>query len=332
MNFFLTLKKLSEKKDLSEEEAEFAMQKILQGNISNSNIASFLTALKLKGETVEEIVSFAKTMRKNAIMFTSNASHLIDNCGTGGDNSRTFNVSTCSAFVAAGAKASVAKHGNKSVSSNSGSADALNQLGINTQLSATQAKKQLEKIGITFLFAPIFHPAMKNVANVRRELGFKTVFNILGPLTNPANAKRQLIGVYDETVLQKMAKAIQLLGTEKTLLVSSDIDEISLTAPTKIFEVQKGKLKKSVLFPKQFGFEKTKLNELQAKNPRESAKKILDILKGKEGPARNIVLLNAGATIYSSGISANIKQGISLAEKSIDSGKALQKLEQMRRF
>lgn len=326
-DFSFILAKLIAKKDLQQEEAEFALQEIMHGKINNSQIAAFLTALKIKGETFEEIAALAETMRKNAITLNPKVNQLIDTAGTGGDNSRTFNISTCAAFVACGAGAGVAKHGNRAASSKSGSADVLEKLGINISIDSKTAEKQLEAIGITFLFAPAFHPAMKHVAPVRKELGFKTVFNILGPLTNPASAKRQLIGVYDKLLLKKMAEVLKILKTEKALVVSSDIDEISLSDDTKIYEISNNEIKNYTIRPEDFGFKRASLDSIRVEDKSKSAETILNVLKGEISTARDIVLLNAGAALYVSSIANSIKQGVSLAQKSIDSGKAMEKLK-----
>jgi len=332
MEFLQILHKLIDKENLTDDEAAFALEEIMQGKINNAQIAAFLTGLKIKGESIEEIAAFVKIMRKNAINFFPKVKNLVDTAGTGGDGSKTFNISTCAAFVAAGAGANVAKHGNRAASSKSGSADVLEELGINSITEPTIAEKQLEGIGITFLFAPAFHHAMKFVAPVRKELGFKTVFNILGPLTNPAGAKRQLIGAYDKSLLKKLAEVLKLLGTEKTLLVSSDIDEISICSETELYEITNGEIKNYNIIPEDFGFKRASLDAIRVEDKTKSAEVLLNVLKGRDGAARDIVLLNSGAAIYASGIANNIQQGISLAEKSIDSGKALEKLELLRNF
>src|SRR3989338_660743 len=332
MEFLQILHKLIDKENLTDDEAAFALEEIMQGKINNAQIAAFLTGLKIKGESIEEIAAFVKIMRKNAINFFPKVKNLVDTAGTGGDGSKTFNISTCAAFVAAGAGANVAKHGNRAASSKSGSADVFEELGINSITEPTIAEKQLEGIGITFLFAPAFHHAMKFVAPVRKELGFKTVFNILGPLTNPAGAKRQLIGAYDKSLLKKLAEVLKLLGTEKTLLVSSDIDEISICSETELYEITNGEIKNYNIIPEDFGFTRSSLDAIRVEDKTKSAEVLLNVLKGRDGAARDIVLLNSGAAIYASGIANNIQQGISLAEKSIDSGKALEKLELLRNF
>lgn len=332
MEFLTILNKVIAGSNLSEQEAAAALQQIMEGKINATQMAAFLTALKVKGETAEEIAAFAKTMRKNGIRIAPGVKHLVDTAGTGGDGSRTFNISTCAAFVTAGTGACVAKHGNRAASSQSGSADVLEELGVAIQMDPKTAERQLEQIGIAFLFAPVFHPAMKHVAPVRRELGFKTIFNILGPLTNPAGAKRQLIGVYDKMLLEKMAEALKLLGTEKALLVSSDVDEISISSETNVVEVAGIGITSYTLSPEELGFKRTGIGALQVKDRKESAEVIRKVLKGEQGPARDIVLLNAGAAIYASGIVKDIPAGIRLAEKSVDSGKAMEKLNALMDF
>src|SRR3989339_609996 len=251
------LKKLLQMKDLTEDESALALEYIMQGNANNSQIAAFLTALRIKGETVDEIVGLVKTMRKYSKKVTltkkPETGNLLDTAGTGGDGSKTFNISTAAAFVAAGAGAVLAKHGNRAASSKSGSADVLEELGVDIDINEEIAKKQLEKMGITFLFAKSYHPAMRFVAPVRKELGFRTIFNVLGPLTNPADAKRQVIGVYDKGIMKKMAEALAKLGTEKTVFLSSDIDEFSISTETSVIEVAGKEIKEYILAPEDFG-------------------------------------------------------------------------------
>jgi anthranilate phosphoribosyltransferase len=329
-NFPNIMNKLLERVDLQEEEAAYAMEEIMRGSINNSQIAAFLTALKMKGESVKEIAAFARTMRNNSIRITPEKDHMIDTAGTGGDGTKTFNISTCAAIVAAGAGAKVAKHGNRASSSKSGSADVLEELGVPIITDPEKAKAQLEHIGFAFLFAPSFHPAMKHVAKIRKELGFKSVFNILGPLTNPAGAKRQLIGVYDKSLLRKMAEVAAQLGTEKTLIVSSDLDEISISEPTNVFEVHGNGIKEYTISPEDFDISRATIDTLRVDGKLQSAQVILDVLERKQGPARDIVLLNAGAALYVSGLAPSIKEGVELSEKSIDSGAAKEKLKQLR--
>ncbi len=349
------LKKLQSKKDLDSEEAGFCMHEIMHGNVSPDGMASFLTLLKEKGETVEEITAFAKIMRGSSLRVNFHADYMVDTCGTGGDGGGTFNVSTCCAFVAAGAGTVVAKHGNRKASSQSGSMDVLEKLGVPMAASQGEAEQQLAQAGITFMFAPAFHPAIKNIAPVRRALGFKTVFNVLGPLCNPAQVKRQVIGVYAKALIPKVAGALGQLGTQKAMVVCSDTDEISISSQTSVAEVvgtgRRGNgnggfgagifgakarntaaTKEYKIYPQDFGFKMATLQELAAASPEGSAKRIMEVLSGNAGPARDIVLLNSGAAIYVSGKAGSLKQGILLAEKSIDSGKAMEKLDALRAF
>lgn len=321
-----------EKQDLEGTEAEFALQEIMGGKTNNPQVSAFLTALKMKGETVAEIAAFAGAMRKNAIAILPKAGHLVDTAGTGGDGCGTFNISTCAALVAAGAGASVAKHGNRSASGKTGSADVLEELGVNIAVAPQTAKEQLETIGISFLFAPSFHPAMKTVAPVRKELGFKTVFNLLGPLTNPAGAKRQVVGVYEKPLLEKMAGALGALGAEKALVVCSDTDEIGISGETEVREVSGGETDRYTICPEDFGFRRGGMDAILAGDRAKSAEIILGVLQGSEGAARDVVLLNAGAAIYASGIANTINKGVSAAGRAIDSGRALEKLELLRDF
>ena len=330
-DFGRILRKLTASKNLTNEEAAASMSEIMSGNVTPCQVASFLTALKMKGESADEITAFAKVMRQNAIK-VSTALPVVDTCGTGGDGLGTFNVSTCSAFVAAGAGAPIAKHGNRKASGACGSSDVLEKLGVKVVQSSAEAEGQLSKFGITFMFAPAFHPAMKNVASVRNELGFKTVFNVLGPLCNPAGAKRQVIGVYEKKMLSKVANALVSLGTEKAFVVSSDTDEISISSKTSIIEVNGRSLKEYGVSPEGFGIKKSAIGLIKASNADESAEKIIEVLSGKKGPARDIVLLNSGAAIYVSGLAASLGEGILLAAKSIDSGSAMKKLDALKSF
>lgn len=332
MSFAQTLEKLISRQGLAEDEAAQSLEEIMGGKVNPSQIAAFLTALKAKGETVEEIVAFAKVMRSKAVRVQTNPEHLVDTAGTGGDGSGTFNVSTAAAIVAAGAGALVAKHGNRAASSKSGSADVLEELGVNVSVDAKSAQEQLKGIGITFLFAPLYHPAMKAVAQVRRELGFKTVFNLLGPLTNPAGARRQIVGVYEKALVGKIASVLQKLGTEKALVVCSDMDEISASAPTIICEINGESIEKSEIVPEDFGIQRSALAQIRASGKEESAKIILDVFSGKVGAARDVVVLNAAAAIYASGVAQSMQEGVELAKKSIDSGKAMETLEQLRGY
>ena len=319
--------------NLTKEEAEFAINQITEGKLTNAQIACLLTALKMKGETVEEVTAFAKVMRAKAEKIKPNVKMLVDVCGTGGDFSNTFNISTTAAFVVAGAGVPVAKHSNKSVSSKCGSADVLEYLGINLNLTPKKIEKIIEKIGIGFLFAPSFHPSMKHVKDVRKDIGIRTIFNILGPLTNPANAKIQLIGVFDPNLTETLAYVLKNLGVKTALVVhGSGLDEITTTGKTKISELSNGKIKTYYIKPGDFGLKQNKLDEIQTKSIQENANSLLDVLKGKNGAKRNIVLMNAGAAVFISGKASSIQEGIEIARESIDSGKALEKLYLLRDF
>ena len=274
-------------------------------------------------------------MRQKAkkIDFDSPNEIIVDTCGTGGDNSGTFNISTAAAFVLAGADLKVAKHGNKSASSKCGSADVLEALGVNLEATSESAAECIKKIGIGFLYAPLFHNAMKYAIGPRKELGVRTVFNILGPLTNPANAKVQIIGVFDPNLTEALAYVLKNLGLKSALVVhGSGLDEITTTGATKISELSEGKVRTYYIKPEDFGFRQNKLSEIQAKSIQENADSLLDVLKGGNGAKRNIVLMNAGAAIYIAGKASDINEGIEIAKQSIDSGKALEKLNLLRDF
>ncbi|WP_423792233.1 anthranilate phosphoribosyltransferase [Methanocaldococcus indicus] len=329
----MILEKLVNFKDLNIEEAKNLMNNIMSGKLKDTEIAAILTALRMKGETIDEITAFAEVMREKAIKIYPNVDKLIDVCGTGGDKLNTFNISTTVTFVISPYIA-VAKHGNRAVSSKSGSADVLEELGINLNVPPERVKESIEKINIGFLFAPIYHKAMKYVAPIRRDLKIRTVFNILGPLTNPANANYQLLGVYSENLVDKLIYVLKNLGLDGALVVhGSGMDEITLTGKTKIAELKDGEVNIYSIEPEDFGFKKVDISELKGGNKKENAKIILDILNGEEtGAKRDIVILNAAYALYISGVAKNIDEGIKLSEKSIDSGKALKKLYELREF
>ena len=319
--------------DLSEKEAGSIMRMILRGKATPSQIASLITALRMKGEKVCEITGFAKAMRQESVKVRLRGKKVVDTCGTGGDRSNTFNISTAAAFVTAGADIIVAKHGNRSVSSSCGSADVLQALGINIMLGKEAVEECLRKVGIAFLFAPIFHGAMKHALPPRKEIGIRTVFNILGPLTNPAGAKAQILGVYDRNLLEKLANVLLNLGSKRALVVhSSDgLDEISLKQTT-IAEVKNGKVSTYTLTPGDYGFRKSSLQQLSGGTIKQNARVLQTILKGEKGPRRDVVILNAAAAIIAGGYAKNFKEGVRIAANSIDSGKALEKLELLRKF
>lgn len=323
--------KVVEKKDLTEDEMASVMREIMEGEATPAQIASIITALRMKGETVDEITGAARVMREKALKVKTTASVIVDTCGTGGDESFTFNISTAAAFVAAGAGLTVAKHGNRSVSSKSGSADVLKSLGVNIEAEVERVEECLDNIGIGFLFAPMMHGAMKHAAPVRREIGIRTIFNILGPLTNPAGAKYQVLGVYRSELTEVLANVLKNLGSTRAFVVSGNdgLDEITLTSETKVSELKDGKVNTYSIKPEEFGITRCKLFELQGGDPDDNARIIREILKGDKGAKRDVVVLNAAAAIAASGKAKDIKDGIKLAEEAIDSGKALGKLEKL---
>ena len=305
------------------------MEKIISGELNPFQSAAVLVGLRTKGETVEEILGFIQTMRKHMVKIK--AINAIDIVGTGGDGSGTFNISTAASFVAAGAGIPVAKHGNRAASSKCGSADCLEALGVNINLTPEQAEKVFKKVGLVFLFAPNFHPAMKSVGLIRKELGLRTIFNFLGPFLNPAGTKRQLLGVPNIKIAAKLAKVAVKLKFEHLLLVSSEdgMDEITTTAKTKIFEIKGNKIKYFTISPKLFGIKMVDKKDLMGADVMVNAEIIKSILKGEKGPKRDIVVLNTAAALYLAGKAKNIFDGISLAEQSIDSGSAMAVLENL---
>ena len=323
---------LSEKKDLNRARMQKIMEEIMQGKASPVQIAAFLIALRMKGETPDEITGAALTMRKFVKKINVLEDVVLDTCGTGADRMRTFNISTISAFVACGCGLVVAKHGNRAVSSRCGSADLLEALGVNINIDEQKLEECLEKIGIGFLFAPNLHPAMKYVAAVRKELGLRTIFNLLGPLTNPAFATHQLLGVYDLKLLKVLAEVLVNLGVRHGLVVHGldGLDEITTTTSTRICELKNKKLKSYSIAPSDFGIKKARLKDLEGGDAQANAQITRDILQKDKGPKRDIVVLNAGCAIYTADKTKTIRQGIKLAKESIDSGRALKKLEELR--
>ena len=319
------LAKLVAGNDLSVEEAKKAQEIILTGQATDAQIAAFLTALRMKGETIDEITGLASVLRDKANTIAPKVDKHVDLVGTGGDCTYSFNISTTSAFVVAAAGLPVAKHGNRSISSKSGAGDVLEALGVNISADPEVVSRCVETVGIGFMFAPHFNPAMKYVGKVRKELGFRTVFNTLGPLSNPSRAKVMVVGVYDKNLTETIANAMMNMGVERALVVSGNdnMDEITLTGATTISEIKDNTVNTYTVTPEQFGFETVELKELQGGDGKVNAQITKDILSGKEkGAKRNIVLLNAGATLYAGGMCSSIEEGIKLAEKTIDSGKA----------
>lgn len=332
-SFKQALQTLIEGRDFSYEEMLSVMRQVMGGELTSAQIAGLLMALRIKGETVDEIAAAAEVMRSLATKVTiKNTQHLVDTCGTGGDGIQTFNVSTAGAFVAAAAGASVAKHGGRSVSSTCGSIDVLEALGVNVNLTPEQVAASVDEIGIGFMFAPNHHSAMKHAAPVRRELGVRTMFNLLGPLTNPAGAKRQVMGVFHRDLTGLLAGALQRLGSEHVMVVhgADGMDEISFTGDTYVAELKNGAVKQYTVNPTQFGLPLHQLDTIQVQNAEESKAMVLDVLSGKLGPARDIVLLNAGAAIYVAGVAESLAAGIEKAKQVIDSGAAMDKLIQLK--
>lgn len=328
------ISKLIEKKDLTKEEAEKVMDEIMSGEATPAQIAGFLVALRIKGETIDEITACAKVMRKKAERIKPKVGRLVDVVGTGGDKSGTFNISTCAAFVVAGCGVPVAKHGNKGVSSRCGSADVLSALGVKIDLEPKKVERCIEEIGFGFMFAPKFHNAMKYAIGPRKELAVRTVFNVLGPLTNPAEAPYELMGVFDEKLTGPLAEVLGKLGCKHALVVHGNgLDEITLEAETKVSEYKDGHVRTYSIKSTDFGIKMAGLSEIKGGSPEENAKIILDILKGKDkGPKRDVVLLNAAAALYAADKADSIKKGVKLAAESIDSGRALAVLEKLKRW
>jgi len=324
---------LSEGIDLTGNQMEAVMEEIMTGKTDTPQIVSFLTALNGKGETADELSAAAKIMRRHAIKVATRHKIILDTCGTGGDKKHTFNISTTAVFVVSGAGVVVAKHGNRSVSSKSGSADVLEALGVNINMSKEKIERCLDDIGIAFLFAQNFHPAMKYAMPARKQIGAKTIFNFLGPLSNPAGATHQLIGVYDSRWANILANTLKNLGIKHGLVVhgSDHLDEITTRGKTTVLEICDGKLlPKYNIGPEDFGINKSNPGDLTGGLASDNAKILLDVLNGKPGHQRNVVLLNAGAAIFAADKASTIKEGVELAKESIDSKKALNKLELLR--
>ena len=322
--------KLSKKQDLAYAEAEAVMDEIMSGQATPVQMSAYLTALALKGETIDEITASAAGMRAHCIKLLHNLD-VLEIVGTGGDGSNSFNISTTSSLVIAAGGVPVAKHGNRAASSKSGAADVLEALGVKITLTPERSAEILKKINICFLFAQNYHIAMKYVAPIRKELGIRTVFNILGPLSNPAGANMELMGVYDQSLVEPLAQVMANLGVNRGMVVygQDSLDEISMCAPTSVCEIRDGKFTSYEITPEQFGYERCEKGALTGGTPAENAEITKAILKGEEkGPKRQAVCLNAGAALYIAGKAASIEEGVKLAESLIDSGAALKKLEE----
>lgn len=331
MNIREAIENLVNRRNLSEAETTEVMNQIMTGEATPLQVASFLTALRMKGETVEEITGAAKVMRAKAHRVKVGGKTVLDTCGTGGDQKGTFNISTTAAFVVAGAGVDVAKHGNRSVSSQSGSADVLGALGVKVDAPRERVEQCIAEIGIGFLFAPLLHEAMKYAVQPRRDIGIRTVFNLLGPLTNPAMATHQLLGLYSGELVGLVAHVLKNLGSVRALAVHGleGLDEISLCGPTKVAELRDGAVKEYTIEPEQFGLKRCPLSELNGGSAEQSAGIVRSVLDGAKGPKRDVILLNSGAALYVAGRADTIKDGMAVAAESIDSGKALQKLDRL---
>lgn len=310
--------------NLAANEMADTMALIMGGDATPAQIGGFLVGLRVKGETITEITEAARVMRNLATPVQIEGPHLVDTCGTGGDGAHTFNISTAAALVAAAAGAQVAKHGNRSVSSSSGSADVLERLGVRIDLSADRVGDCIRQAGIGFLFAPAHHGAMKHAIGPRRELGARTIFNLLGPLTNPAGAKCQLIGVYNDELVEPVAQVLRELGSERVMVVRGEdgLDEISLSGPTRVSELKNGEVQSYLLTPEQLGLDRSPLSALVVETAEQSAAVLQQVLAGEPGPARDIVLANAGAAIYLAGLGDTLETGVERAGEVIDSGAA----------
>jgi anthranilate phosphoribosyltransferase len=328
------IRKLIERRDLTTEEATQAMNEVMSGEATPAQIAAFIISLRMKGETSEEITGCARVMREKATRVDAGAAVAVDTCGTGGDARNTFNISTAAALVAAGAGVTVAKHGNRAVSSHSGSADVLKALGVNIEAPTERVEKCLKEARIGFLFAPLLHGAMKHAIGPRREIGVRTVFNVLGPLTNPAGAKRQLVGVYDASLPPVIATVLRNLGSERCMVVHGDdgLDEITTTGKTLVAELKDGEISTYHLAPEDLGLPKAKLADLTVRTIEEAADAVRSVIGGAKGPKRDVVLLNAGAAIMVSGQANDLKSGIAKAASSLDSGAAAKALEDLVRI
>jgi anthranilate phosphoribosyltransferase len=333
------LKELIEKimryENLNTTEAYDAMEYIMDGNSNESQISSFLTALEMKEPNIDEISGFSRAMLAKAKKLTSRHENIVDTCGTGGDRKNTFNISTTAAFIAAGAGVIIAKHGNRSVSSKCGSADVLEELGVNLNIELESVANCIDDIGIGFIFAPKAHTAMKNVAKVRKDLGIKTVFNILGPITNPVMANGRVLGIFDQKLMDVMVYSLKNLGVKRAFVVYGleTLDELSVSGKSLVAELKDGKINKYILDPEELGFRNYGMDELKGGEPKENAKILKRILTGEEkGAKRDSSILNASAAIVAGGQAHNLKEAVNIAVDSIDSGNALKKLNQLIKY
>lgn len=334
MEITQALNKVISGSSLSAAEMQSVMKVIMSGGATDAQIGGFLVALRMKGESIDEIVGAAQVMRELSTKVVVKANHVVDTCGTGGDGISTFNISTCSAFVAAAAGCTVAKHGNRSISSSCGSADVLERAGVRLDISAKQVTRAITELGIGFMFAPAHHGAMKYAIGPRKEMATRTIFNVLGPLTNPASAPNQVLGVFSKALLMPLAEVLRSLGSEHVLVVHSadGMDEISIAAETFVAELKDGEISEYTIQPEDFGIEKSDLGALKVENADESLKIIESILNGEESPAKDIVVLNSAAAIYAANVVSSLSDGVALANDVISSGQAKEKLKELVEF
>ena len=330
------IKKLTERQDLTKEEMTYLFDNLMEGNLTDAQIGAVLIGLKMKGESVLEIETAARIMKEKAVkVVVKDKSKLVDTCGTGGDRLNTFNVSTISAFVVAGAGGKVAKHGNRSISSKCGSADIMEALGIKIELTAEEVSRQIEEIGLGFMFAPLFHPSMKNVIKQRREIGVRTIFNILGPLSNPADANYQVMGVYDKSLVEPLSKVLQNLGVKKAYVAHGldGLDEVSITAETYVGEIDESDINFYTIKPEDFGLKRANVSEIQGGDVECNREIALSILKGKDYSSKtDFVALNSAFALKVIGVVDSIKDGIDLAKETIYNKKGYKVLEKLRNF
>ena len=331
MDIQTAIKKVIAHEDLSGDEMNSVMQQIMTGECTPSQIGGFLVGLRMKGESVDEISAAARVMRELATRVEVSGDHLVDTAGTGGDSSGSFNISTASALVAAAAGARVAKHGNRSMTSNSGSADVLEAAGVKLDITPEQVRDCVEQVGVGFMFAPAHHGAMKHAIGARKEMAVRTIFNVLGPLTNPAGAPNQVIGVFDGDLIEPMASVLKQLGSNHVMVMHAEdgMDEISISAPTRVAELRHGEITSYMVSPADFGMDFAALDEIRVDSAEQSLAMIRGVLADNPGPARNIVCLNAGAAIYVAGCADSLAAGVEAASAAISSGKAAEVLQNL---
>lgn len=331
MTMQAAIKAVTEKRDLTADEMNATMRLIMTGEATPAQVGGFLIGLRMKGETVDEIAAAAKVMRELASKVEIDKSHLVDTCGTGGDASGSFNISTASAIVVAAAGGKVAKHGNRSISSKSGSADVLETAGVNLELSPEQVAQCVNEIGVGFMFAPLHHSAMKHAIGPRREMAVRTIFNVLGPLTNPAGAPNQVLGVFSKELVEPLAHVLKKLGSEHVLVVHAEdgLDEISIASATFVAELNNGEVTTYTIQPEDFGMTRAELEQVRARDSAHSLKIINDVFNNSAGPAKDIVCLNAGAAIYAAGLTSSLAEGVNKAQDVIASGAVTEKFKQL---